>query len=215
MALTLLDEAIAIKRQYRRPGRPSLVLSYSLSCRGMVHADQGRFEAAFRDFDEAIDVLAGAEHEMTASVLTQRCAADIWRGEYAEARALALQSCEIAERARARYIFVNCRSLVAYPTWHMSRDPALADEIAAATLWLEQSGRHQFTSLNFGWLAQIMVALGRYADARGHAARAFRRARKGDRLGEAMAARAMALAAAQRQGWRSPSSLYAACPGIG
>jgi hypothetical protein len=87
----------------------------------------------------------------------------------------------------------------------MSRDPALAHEIAGATLWLEKSARHQFTSLNFGWLAQIMVGLGRYADARRHAARAFQRARKGDRLGEAMAARAMAQAAVQRQGWRSPS----------
>lgn len=204
VALALLDEAIAIKRQHRRPGRPSLVLSYTLSCRGMVHADQGRFDAAFADFDEAIDVLAGAEHDMTASVLTQRCAADIWRGDYAEARALAVQSCRIAERARARYIFVNCRSLVAYPAWHTTPDSALADEIAAATVWLEQSGRHQFTSLNFGWLTQIMVALRRYADARRHAARAFRRARKGDRLGEAMAARALALAAARQQGWRSP-----------
>jgi class 3 adenylate cyclase/tetratricopeptide (TPR) repeat protein len=204
-ALTLLEEAITIKRCYRKPGRPSIVLSYALSCRGMVHADQGRFEAAFRDFDEAIDVLAGAEHGVTASVLTQRCAADIWRGQYAEARALALQSRGIAERARARYIFVNCRSLVAYPSWHMSGDPALADEIAGATLWLEQSARHQFTSLNFGWLTQIMVGLGRYSDARRYAARAFQRARKGDRLGEAMAARAMAVAAAQRHGWRSPS----------
>lgn len=205
VALTLLDEAIAIKRRYRKPGRPSIVLSYSLSCRGMVHADQGRFKAAFRDFDEAIDTLAGAQHEVTASVLTQRCAADIWRGQYAEARALALQSSAIAERARARYIFVNCRSLVAYPTWHMSGDQALADEIAGATLWLEQSARHQFTSLNFGWLAQIMVELGCHAEARRFAARAFRRARKGDRLGEAMAARAMALAAAQRQGRRLPA----------
>ena len=152
VALALLDEAIAIKRRHRRLGRPSIVLSYTLSCRGLVHSDQGRFDAAFRDFDEAIDVLAGAEHEVTASVLTQRCAADIWRGDHTEARALAVRSSVVAERARARYLFVNCRSLVAYSTWLMTGDPTLADEIEAATLWLEQSGRDQFTSLNLaGW----------------------------------------------------------------
>ena len=48
-------------------------------------------------------------------------------------------------------------------------------------------------SLNYGWLADALAASGRSDEARRHAARALWRARAGDRIGEAMACRAMAL----------------------
>ena len=53
------------------------------------------------------------------------------------------------------------------------------------------------------WLAEIMAIQGRVADARFYAARALMRARRGDRLGEAIACRAMARIAAQGFGPRS------------
>ncbi|PTS76448.1 hypothetical protein DBR17_14735 [Sphingomonas sp. HMWF008] len=208
-ALSLLDEAIEIKRRHQTPDRPSIVLSYTLSCRALVFADQGRFEAAYADFDAAIDVLAGIEHEMTASVLTLRCAALLWQGRHDEAHALGVRSQAIAEQARARYIFVNCNSLINYPRWWLTRDPAALVPIVDATRWLENTSRQQFNSLNFGWLAQAMVELGRLDDARRYAARALLRARKGDSLGLAMAMRAMAMAAARGHGRRDPSHYLA------
>lgn len=204
-ALVLLDEAIEIKRRHRPPGRPSIVLSYSLACRALIFADQGRFDQAHADFDAASEALAGVEHEMTASVETLRCAACLWQGRYDEARNLAEYSRGVAERARARYIFVNCNSLIGYPRWRLTHDPTAITAIVEATRWLENTGRQQFSSLNFGWLTEAMVELDRYEEARRYAARALLRARKGDALGAAMAMRGLTIAAARGQGRRGPA----------
>jgi class 3 adenylate cyclase/tetratricopeptide (TPR) repeat protein len=203
-ALPLLDEAIAIKQRHRKPSRPSIVLSYTLACRALVYADQGHFDQAHAEFDEAVSALAGVEHEMTASVLTLRCAACLWQGRYQEALDLALYSRAIAERAKARYIYVNCGSLSGYAEWCISRNPAILNQIVKATGWLETSASQQFSSLNFGWLAEMMASIGRFTAARHYAARAFNRARSGDQLGEAMAARAMVSVAAAGKSAQTP-----------
>ena len=88
------------------------------------------------------------------------------------------------------------RSLGAYARWCRDRDEEAVPTIRQATRWLEESGRGQFISLNYGWLADLLARAGEVADARIHAARALRRARRGDRLGEAMAWRALARLAA-------------------
>src|SRR6185436_11976316 len=64
-------------------------------------------------------------------------------------------------------------------------------------------GKRLFISLNYGWLTEGMVATGRFADARRYAAAALRRARGGDRLGEAMTYRALARASASGHGRKS------------
>ena len=99
------------------------------------------------------------------------------------------------------------RALAGYARWKMERAPAAAQMIVEATAWLEQGGRYQYISLNYGWLAEIMVESDRIAEARLYAARALRRARKRDPMGEAMAMRAMARAAA-REGWPRPPDHY-------
>lgn len=197
-ALALLDGAIAAMEK-AEPGHGNATLShaYSLSCRGFVRADMGAFDAAFADFDAAIAVMGPTEHEMTASVLTMRCAALLWQGEYAKALHYAEQGRRVAERVKARYLFAMARALGAFARWKISGDVAAVDTIRNATDWLEASASQQFISLNHGWLAEALVTLDRVAEARHHAARAVLRARKGDRLGEAMAWRAMASAAAK------------------
>jgi class 3 adenylate cyclase/tetratricopeptide (TPR) repeat protein len=190
--LDVLDDVIAAKRASRKASRPSIVLSYTLACRASVLADMGQFERAYGQFDEAIDALVGLDHEMRASVLTLRCAACHWQGRFEEAHALAEASRLIAERAHARYIAVNCNSLAGFAQWSKTRDPAALETVTIATRWLETSGSRQFSSLNFGWLAQAMQHEGDREKVRYYSARAFDRARQGDRWGEAMAARALA-----------------------
>jgi class 3 adenylate cyclase/tetratricopeptide (TPR) repeat protein len=208
-ALPILGETISERRSFRRPGRPAVVLAYTLACRAFVRGDQGHFIEAYHDLDEAMEVLAGFEHESTASILAIRCAVCIWQGRFEEARELARDSRSIAERIRARYLYVNGRSLDAFPGWCLTGDNDLLDEIETATNWLVRTGREQFSSLNHGWLAHGRAAQGRWRDARRHAARAFVRARKGDRLGEAMAARAMAMIALHGHA-RKPAAEYLA-----
>ena len=195
-ALTLLDSAIAtMAASPPAIGNAALSHAYSLSCRGFVRADMGAFAAAYDDFDAAIAVLGPAEHEMTASVLTMRSASLLWQGDYAQALHYAGEGRRVAERVKARYLFAMARALGAFARWKMDGDVGAVEVIRSATAWLEASASQQFISLNHGWLAEALVTLDRVEEARRHAALAVRRARKGDRLGEAMAWRAVADAA--------------------
>jgi tetratricopeptide (TPR) repeat protein len=202
-ALTLLDEAIATKRRNFSGRRASIGLAYSLSCKGFTLADFGQFDEAHTLFDQAIDALCGETHGMAASVLTQRCAACLWRGRLAEAAALAAEAERIAERVKARYLFSMSRALAAQARWRSDRSEQALATMVEATDWLETSNSRQWLSLNYGWLTEAFVETGDMAKARNYAARALWRARQGDRLGEAMALRALARAAAAGQGGRS------------
>lgn len=206
-ALALLGQSIAAMEMIKLSSNALLTYAYSLSCRGFVLADQGQFNAAYADFDAAIGALADAEHEMTASVLTMRSASLLWQGRFAEAALYAERGLAVAERVKARYLFAMARSLAAYAHWAMTGNPAEIETILAATRWLEASASQQFISLNHGWLAEALTAEGRRAEARRHAALALMRARRGDRLGEAMAWRAMAAGAAA-EGRRELAARY-------
>jgi class 3 adenylate cyclase/tetratricopeptide (TPR) repeat protein len=202
-ALTLLDEAIATKRQNGVGRRAAIGLAYSLSCKGFTLADLGRFDEAQALFDEAIDALRGETHGMAASVLTQRCAASLWRGRLSEAAALAAEAETIAERVKARYLYSMSRALAAQARWKVEGSDQALGVMIEATDWLETSNSRQFLSLNYGWLTEAFVEVGEIKKARDYAARALWRARQGDRLGEAMALRALARAAAAGHGDRS------------
>ena len=69
------------------------------------------------------------------------------------------------------------------------------NRIVAVTDWLLPRDSGLFRSLNHGWLAEGLLTLGRPDDARRHALLALQRGRRGDRIGLAMACRAMARAA--------------------
>jgi class 3 adenylate cyclase/tetratricopeptide (TPR) repeat protein len=197
-ALPLLDAAVAAKSKHRSEKRPSVGIAYALSCKAFALGDMGRFEEAFACFEDARAAIGGSGHEIEVSVLNQNSVVWLWRGQAEEALPLALEGARIAERVRSRYSSAMSRSIAAYARWRLSGEPAEIDALAEATRSLDRFGRGQFTSLNHGWLAEAMAALGREEEARHYAARALVRARKKDRLGEATALRAMARCAAAR-----------------
>lgn len=206
-ALVLLDEAIEIKKRHRGDRRPSIGLAYPLSCKAFVLGDMGHFEEAYRHFEEALAAISDTRHEVEESVLNQHSAVCLWHGRFEQAMKLAEAGASVAERVRSHYTHAMSRSLAAFARWSMHRDPNAIEIIVEATAWLDASERGQFTSLNHGWLAEAMVESGRFAEGRRYAARALLRARKRDRLGEAMAWRAMARAAA-RERWSKPPAYY-------
>ena len=63
-SLVLLDEAISIKRQFRKSGRPAVALAYSLACKASVLGDRGLFEQAHACFEEALDAVQNSGHEV-------------------------------------------------------------------------------------------------------------------------------------------------------
>ena len=104
----------------------------------------------------------------------------------------------MAERVKSLYLLAMSIALSSFATWRLHLSPSSLDTIADATSWLEASNeRAFFISLNYGWLAEGMAELERWDRARQFAGRALAgRSRRRDRLGEAMALRAVARAAA-------------------
>lgn len=208
-ALALLDEAIDVKRRHRTGARPPIGLAYSLSCKAFALGDMGAFDEAHAHFDEALAAIGGLRHEVEVSVLNQHAVVCLWQGRAEQALGLAQGGVRAAKAVRSQYSLAMSRSICAYADWTLERSPQAVATLVETTAWLEAKRRGQFTSLNYGWLAEMMTAGERWREACRYAARALRRARKHDRLGEAMALRAMARASAAR-GWARPPEDYLA-----
>ena len=197
-ALPLLQEAVAIKRRHRRSGRTSVGLAYALVCQATVVGDRGDFAQAHALLDEAWAVVDGPRHQIGASIQGWRSALLTWQGRWADAREVAQESARIAERTRSLFQFCQGRVTAAYADWRLTGDErhvAVADQ---ATGWLAPRDSGLFRSLNLGWLVDGWLALDQPERARAHAIAALQRGRKGDLIGAAMAARALALHAANR-----------------
>lgn len=205
-ALELFDGALSIKRQYHSPSRPSVGSAYTLACKAAVLGDRGRFEEAYECLRDAREGLRGVHHVVEGSVLCLQSSVLLWQGRWEEARRSAAAAEQVAERVKSLYFLAMSRSLGGYADWVLTRSPQSLQGIADATSWLESRERSLFISLNHGWLTEALEASGQLAQARKHAARALRRARKGDRLGEAMTWRALARTAASGQGRKTVQS---------
>ncbi|GAO38096.1 hypothetical protein SCH01S_03_00710 [Sphingomonas changbaiensis NBRC 104936] len=203
-ALPLLDRAIDGRRLTSADGRPPVALAFTLAMKGFALADLGRFAESDACFDEATARVHALDHEVHASLWSNRSATCLWQGRDAEAFHYAQKAAEVAERARARYTYAMSRALAGYAQWVLTQDEEAVQSILDATGWLfeDRDGR-QYTSFCHGWLAAAFVTLGRFDQARAHAARALERARMLDRVGETMALRAMARAAAAGHGNRA------------
>jgi tetratricopeptide (TPR) repeat protein len=185
---------------------------YALCCHGFLYADQGDFAGAERRYAAAETVRGSATPPMLASYLTQKSAVCLFRGDWREGLAHARHCLDASGQTRARYQAMMSNALGAYAQWQLDRDPRAVETLLGAARWFAAGASQQRTSLVHGWLADIMAETGRADLARHYAALAIARARRaGDRLGEAMAYRAVArLAARQGNAGRADRYLAAA-----
>ncbi|TXL80429.1 hypothetical protein FHP25_05220 [Vineibacter terrae] len=204
-SLALLDSSIRAKSQRQKGSRPAVGFAYALACKAAVHGDRGEFEQAQVCFDDALAAVRGTGHEVEGSVLCWRSGVYLWQGCWDEAWRTAVDALRVAERVRSRYLYAQSLSLGGYASWMMQRSAAALQTIVDATSWHRARGRSLFISLNYGWLADGMAASGRWAEGRAYVARTLMRSRGHDRLGEAMAYRAMARASAAGQARRPPA----------
>jgi class 3 adenylate cyclase len=201
-AVPLLEEAIHIKRRHRTGARPAIGLSYTLTAKAAVLGDRGAFPQAHECFQEAVNVVQGADPEVLASLHSWRSAVFLWQGCWHQAREAAMEAGRVAERVKSQYLFAMSRALAGYADWKEHDAAAAVQIMRQSTKWLEERQSGQYISLNYGWLAEALFAQGELAAARRQAACAYQRARRRDRLGAAMASRAMARAAAQADDYR-------------
>jgi class 3 adenylate cyclase/tetratricopeptide (TPR) repeat protein len=197
-AVRCIDNAVAAKRQ-RAGARGGLAVgsAYALACKGSVHADRGDFTQAQACFDEALGLLGPSSHPVGNSVRNWITVAHIWAGDWQRAQQVASESVRISENTGALYLVAVARSTLGFARWCESGDAGGLQMLDDAVSWMAARGGRLFTSLHFGWLAEASAAEGRREQARSLAAHVLQRARQGERLGEAIACRAMALLAVQ------------------
>ncbi len=202
-AIKLIEAAISLKRPHWSGSKPSPGLAYLVATRGLLYADQGLFADGELCFARANEFLVGVEHEITASILGHQAAACLWQGNYADAKERAMQCNKVSARVKARYLFAMSQALAACAEWHLKQNPESIEAMIRQTAWLSAGASRQRISLLYGWLAEILVSVNRFEEARNYAVMALWRARDGDRLGEAAAFRALARIAATGIGKRS------------
>ena len=208
-AFGYLDPAIETRRQRRRPGAPSVSLAYALSCKAFALADQGAFDDACGLFDEAIDIMAPVQHEVSLSILGHRSAAHLWNGRFEDTIRISGEVLELSAQMRSRYHYAMSQALVGAARFYQGGGVAALDGIERVADWMVAGGSQQYVSLNYGYLADGHARLGHPEKAIRFAVLALRRARKGDRLGEVFASRALAVLAAAGE-IRKPAGHYLA-----
>jgi class 3 adenylate cyclase/tetratricopeptide (TPR) repeat protein len=197
-ALPLLEEAVDAKRRMSKGGRRTLPVgsAYSLSCKGLILGDRGQFEQAHECFAQALDMIAGANHQVESSVRGWICTVYQWQGRWHEGLQEAAQAVRIGEMVKSSHLLAISRALWGYCLWIHEGDAHGLKAIAEATAWTEARRGRLFSSLNHGWLVDGLVTQGRLDEMRPHAARLLIRAREHDHIGEALGCRALARAAA-------------------
>ena len=192
-ALVFLNRSISVKETLRLSEGLAESLAYSQSCKGFILADQGKFKAADRSYEGARKVISTAlGREMSTWLANHRSASRLWQGRYDDAIDEASCARDIAEGQKSRYHFAMANALIYGAKLHKQFDAEVLEQLIEITDWMTRSASQQFISLNYGWLTRILVGQGDFEQARHFAAKAFLRARKGDRLGEAMTCRALA-----------------------
>ncbi|HUN92013.1 MAG TPA: AAA family ATPase [Burkholderiaceae bacterium] len=197
-AIPLIDAAVTAKRRRSRLGGGMAVGSaYALSCKGSALADQGDFAGAHQCFDEAMLLLGESMHPVGTSVRNWICVANVWQGHWERAEFIAVEGGRIAENTRGLLLLAVSRAVAGYSRWAGSGLRAGLDQLRDAVRWMEARRGDFYASLFYGWLVEACIAEDQIDEARRHAARLLRRSREGERLGEAVGCRALAIAAAR------------------
>ena len=201
-ALPMLERAVDVKRrQVQRGSGLAVGSAYSLATKALVLADQGDFDAAQDCFDLALDMVQGTGHQIESSVLGWLTTVLLWRGRWSEAIDSSARSSAIAASCKSTHLYAMHLAQSAYAQWVLTRRAESLLALQDATAWVEAQRGKLVISLNHGWLADALVTAGQIPQARTQVAKALWRGRALDRVGEAMACRAMARAAASTGDW--------------
>lgn len=196
-ALPLLDAALSAKQAgVRKSGGFAVGSPYTLACKASILADRGDFAAADACFEEAEALLGGAMHPVSNSMRNWRVVALVWQGRWKEAEELAVATAQRAETMRGLLILAACRAASGYARWRQTGETSALQQLRDAVHWMEGRAFKFYVSVQYAWLVEACVETGDIAAARRYAAHILRRARHGERLGEAAACRALASAAA-------------------
>ncbi|MEL6862276.1 MAG: adenylate/guanylate cyclase domain-containing protein [Pseudomonadota bacterium] len=190
LAIPALEHSIDIQlKRYRTSNNPTAV-AYSAASLGFVLADQGNFELANRRFEEAIELIAGKEHQTELSVRAYHGAALMWQGQYEQAIENWHWIIEHSSRMRSRYFMAKSKALLGV-TEFLSEGSAEALEPVCKIADSMHLASQQRLSLEHGYLAECFTQLEDWDRAKKYAVKSIQRSRLGDHLGNAQAYRTL------------------------
>ncbi|MBQ0945575.1 AAA family ATPase [Ideonella sp. 4Y16] len=207
-ALEAMHHALRAKQtNARHSGALAIGSAFTLACRASVLADQGDFVAAHASLDEARTLVAAQpNHPVADSVRNWEMVILAWEARWADVRGVVAATAESAQRLHALLPLAIARAVDGYARWRLERDDMAIVQTEEAVRWMENHHVLFFTSIYYAWLAEMAADTGRDADAWRWTACVLRRSRAGERLGEAVAWRAMARVSArqgdQLRAWR-------------
>ncbi len=199
-AIGFMDRSIEKKYKVWSPDQPSSSLAYCLSARALILADMGRFDESAKCFEAAQLTGAGTELRTFPSIETQRALAAAFRGDFESALERAIPAEEAARKSRSRTLVFAARAIANHARWRLTGKRSALDILVEVTLTLLANDQQQRLSFMLGWIAEAMAELRQDAATRLFAKQTFKATFKGDRLGEAGAARALAALAARSGG---------------
>ena len=198
LAIPALEHSIDIQlNQYRKSNNPTAV-AYSAASLGFVLADQGHFERANLRFEQAIELVAGKQHQTELSVRAYHGAALMWQGDLERAVENWHWIIEHSSRMRSRYHMAKSRALLGITEFLLNPSAdklEIVRKIADSTHLASQ----QRMSLVHGYLTESFAKLEDWDRAKHYAVKSLHRSRLGDYLGDAQAYRTLARLAKEGQ----------------
>ena len=175
------------------------VSAYAHANYAFLQSERGNYGLAADFFNTADGILSDGSNASNASFLLYRAAALVSQGQWQDAVVAAGAVLAVSQRSRTRMQNRNARAQAAYANWKLTGSPQHVEDLDRIACEYSSVGNsRQNSSMVFGWVVETMVDLGRIDRAQFFMGEVVARTREGgDRLGEAMAWRAMALAAQQ------------------
>jgi class 3 adenylate cyclase len=171
--------------------------AYAQANYGFLQSELGNYALADDYFSAARATLGTDDNASITSLLLYRSAALVSQGMWEAAIAAAEDVLAASQRSRTRMQNRTARAQAAFARWKLTGQLQHAEALERIAMEhaLPQHSR-QYASMVFGWAVEAMVATGQIDRAGLMMGQTIARVREGgDRLGEAMAWRAMALAA--------------------
>lgn len=191
-AIPLLEDAISTKARLSRPGSSLAIGSaYTLACRAGALADQGEYDLAHADFNEAKRLLGSTDHVVYSSIQNWVVLTAIWQEELEVAEAAVESSLVVATRTRSSQLSALAKALESYVRFRLRRDASALADMHEASAWLESRNETLLNSMIYGFATEMCVESGDFEKARYYFARLLRRARQRDLIGFCTGCRAM------------------------
>jgi tetratricopeptide (TPR) repeat protein len=209
-ALERVHEGVALRRA--SGGNPATVgIAYALGTRALAYGDMGRFDDAHQDIDDALGMLETlGRRSVTGSLTSIRGIVCSFRGDWEGTRG-ALPLCrEIGDLIDAPLLHGIASTLEGAARCFAEDEPAGLDALRAAVQHLESTGVLLTMSWNYAAYAEALALFGKTEEARAAAHQALQREAAKDRLGAAMAQRALAIAAGRAGDWPEARARHAA-----